>query len=520
MSEGRDSIAEGGGFPAAALLQRDDILRFLAQQRWFGEKSDVPSDVRVAALIPLPWGGGVFAIALVTVVVGGRDESYQLPLAARAVAAKNLPARAIIASGDVQGRPTTVFDAVEDPEFRRGLADALAGGAIAEAGDGLRWIAEAESEARLVVPEQAEIRVVAAEQSNTSIVFDREAIFKLFRKLESGIHPDIEVSRFLTTRVRFPHTPVVLGTVRIEQRGSQTAAGLLQEYLHGSIDAWSYALDRARPYFAAPASADPHRQDVINAFLDDGRRLGAVTRQMHDALAGDSAHPAFAPEPATPTDLDRWAQRAQQMIRDALGALERQLNAPTIPNDRLAEAKALVQRRERYLDWVHELTDDLGGDLGVRIRVHGDYHLGQILRTASGDFVVIDFEGEPTRSLAQRREKTSPLRDVAAMLRSFGYAAAALAKSLERSADMATRELRAGRWERDVRAAFLEGYLKQSSETPRILPDEESHIRRLIALFETEKAFYELTYELDHRPDWAWIPMRGIAKLLASNVGA
>jgi len=146
-------------------------------------------------------------------------------------------------------------------------------------------------------------------------------------------------------------------------------------------------------------------------------------------------------------------------------------------------------------------------------RVHGDYHLGQVLRTASDDFMVIDFEGEPSRSIDERREKTSPLRDVAGMLRSFAYAAATLAMAATHI-DPRTRELRVARWERDVRNAFLDGYLAaRDDDAPDVLPEDEANVRWLIALFEAEKAFYELSYELNNRPAWAWIPMRGISKV-------
>jgi trehalose synthase-fused probable maltokinase len=173
-----------------------------------------------------------------------------------------------------------------------------------------------------------------------------------------------------------------------------------------------------------------------------------------------------------------------------------------------------VKRRDHYIGWIDEIDDTLGDDVGMQIRVHGDYHLGQVLRTTSNDFMVIDFEGEPSRSLEERREKTSPLRDVAGMLRSFAYAAATLAMSVEKTQDPGTRELRAARWERDVRAAYLAGYLVTGEDDdPGFLPEDTDHVKKLLSLFEAEKAFYELAYELNNRPAWAWIPMRGISKL-------
>src|SRR4029079_17603722 len=185
-----------------------------------------------------------------------------------------------------------------------------------------------------------------------------------------------------------------------------------------------------------------------------------------------------------------------------------QIEAGALPKPRVAEAQALVRREDQFLAWIDELDESLGDDLGMRIRVHGDFHLGQVLRARDGGFNIIDFAGEPSRSLDERREKTSPLRDVAGMLRSFAYAAATLATSVEKTLDMPTRELRSARWERDARAAFLSGYLANADDdAPGILPEEAEHVYLLIALFEAEKAFYELAYELNNRPSWAWIPM-------------
>jgi maltose alpha-D-glucosyltransferase/alpha-amylase len=233
---------------------------------------------------------------------------------------------------------------------------------------------------------------------------------------------------------------------------------------------------------------------------------------MHAALASPTDDQAFAPETVSGDDVDRWADRARQSVRDSLTLLTRQLDAPGFPRDREAEARVLAERGEHFIDWITETADALGTDLGARTRVHGDYHLGQVLRAPNGELLVIDFEGEPTKPLDERREKTSPLRDVAGMLRSFAYAAATLAMREGTRLQTPLRELRTARWERDARNAFLDGYLANGAGG--LLPSSADDTRRLIELFEAEKAFYELSYELNNRPAWVWIPMRGISKLL------
>jgi trehalose synthase-fused probable maltokinase len=513
MNDSRDRRPE---FRAAAAavegVRAEELLRFLTAQRWFAAKGAMPTDVRLSSVVPLPWGGGAFALARVVIVVDDREQTYQLPLALREQPPARLSERAIVGGRGTNGG-ATLFDAPEDADFRRGLAAAFATGAAAAAPDGRRWVAAPSSVATLDLSPDVETRVGSAEQSNTAIIVGNRAIIKLLRRLEPGIHPEVEVGAFLTERAYFTHTPALLATSYFEDDGVRTLAGTMSEFLAGSQDAWSYALARGRAYFAAPPG-----REAANDFVADAKELGRVTRELHDALSSDDDDPDFVPQLVTDEHLERWATRAEQSISAATTLLERAIVSSALTRQRVAEGQILVQRRDRYLAFVNEIADELGDDLGMLIRTHGDYHLGQVLESADRGFMVIDFEGEPTRSLAERRERTSPLRDVAGMLRSFAYAAATLASSTEKTHDLGTREVRSARWERDVRAAFLDGYLGEGppeGEIHEILPEERGNTLRLIALFETEKVFYELAYELNHRPDWAAIPMRGISKLLA-----
>jgi trehalose synthase-fused probable maltokinase len=437
---------------------------------------------------------------------------YQLPLCVRSIEEiGDAPPRSTVArvvAGDSEG---LLFDAVEDGAFLRALVDAFAHGGTFGEGS-LRWTFELLSATPFVVPAGAELRVGSAEQSNTSLVVGEQAILKLFRKLEQGENPDVELTRFLTMEAKFAHTPALLGVIRFDDGGQTTVAGMLQEFLPKSMDAWAYALERGRGYFQSPRD-----REAENAFVSDAERLGAVTRAMHEALATGTEQ-SLAPEPVEAATVDRWAKRAKEWVREGLTLLDRQLKAGAVPKERMPEGEALARRSERFLGVVDEIVNSVGGDAGMAIRIHGDYHLGQVLRTARDDFMVIDFEGEPARPLAERREKASPLRDVAGMLRSFAYAAATLGME-SKAIDVGTRELRVGRWERDTREAFLRGYLGNNEQRARagarILPSDTAHTRALLRLFELEKAFYELAYELNNRPEWTWIPMRGISKLLA-----
>ncbi|MFI5230476.1 MAG: hypothetical protein ACHQWU_15480, partial [Gemmatimonadales bacterium] len=423
MSQGERPYIEGAA-GAVAALDSGDWRRFLAEQRWYTSKAARASSVRAAHVIPLPWGDGAFAIAIVDVTVDDRVDRYQVPVALREAAPLDLPAHALIARAAFG----VLYDAVVDADFRAGLGGAIAGGVAAHDGRGSAWTVEPVG----VAPQQsgATVRssVGSGEQSNTSIVFDDAAILKLFRTLKPGTQPDVEVTEFLNTRTSFTNTPRLLAVITLEESESteRTTAGMAQRFVAGATDAWRYALERGHAQFAAP----PER-DLPNAFTDDARRLGAITRAMHEALASadddDQDAAAFVPDAATPGDAEVWAERTKRSVREALSMLERAIGGASFPADHAAEAKALAQRCDHYLGWIDELVDDLGDDLGMLTRVHGDFHLGQVLRAQSGDFMVIDFEGEPARPLDERREKTSPLRDVAGMLRSFAYAAATLA---------------------------------------------------------------------------------------------
>ena len=491
---------------AVSALGSDDLLRFLMRQRWFGRKGSTPTHARVTDVIPLPWGDASYAIARVVVRDAGGDREFQLPVGIRGDA--SIESSMIIATVERDGRPITLYEAVHDADFRARLADALTKSGIVEAGSS-RLVIDVLRPGWLENGDRA-TTVGSAEQSNTSIVIGNRAIYKLFRTLTPGVNPDVEVTRFLTTRAHFPNTPALLAETRIETGGEVITTGMLQEYLADSSDAWSLALERGRSYFAAPAGREP-----TNEFVADARRLGTVTRAIHDALASGT-DPAFIPEPFRVEDLERQAHRVQQAIRDSLSLLETQTEAGRIPGQRVPEARALVRRADHYVGFVDEIVDTVGDDLGSCIRTHGDYHLGQVLHTTNDDFMIIDFEGEPARTLEERRRKMSPLRDVAGMLRSFSYAAATMTAEVEKKLEMAIRELRGGRWERDVRAEYLAGYLAAPRREP-LLPKDESKLRALVALFEAERAFYELLYELNNRPEWVGIPMKGIARLLQKS---
>ncbi|MEA2626198.1 MAG: maltokinase [Candidatus Binatota bacterium] len=480
-------------------LASEDLARFLLGRRWFGAKGRAPRSVRVHDVIPL--FDGTHGIARLQVDLDdGRRALYQLPLALRA--ADDGAVSSVVATVG-EDRRMVLFDAVEDPAFRERLGDAFVNGARFD-GDGASWVIAPVAAGSVSLP-AGRSRLSGAEQSNTSIVYGDRAILKMYRRLEPGDNPDVEIGEFLTTRVGFAHVPALLGTIRFHDRdGSVSVAGMLQQLVPSRGDGWSYALARFREEVggAAPAGHRP--------FRDDAARLGEITRALHEALASDPSHPDFAPIPVTDDDLGRWREQVSRQVERALDLLREHLSRGALAGELRAIAESCVRRGAEALRRSERILESIRGRAGARIRHHGDFHLGQVLPTESGDFVVIDFEGEPARPLVERRQRHSALRDVAGMLRSFSYAAGAGMRELGGGAPA----VRAAEWEESARAAFARGYLNEPAKLAAFLPAAADDARGLVALFELEKAFYELEYELQNRPDWVGIPLGGIERLL------
>jgi maltokinase len=438
------------------------LIEYVTSRRWYGAKSRSVAHSQVLDSIVLRTAEPHFALALVEMRYDtGAHDIYQLVYALR--------------DGQIQ------VDALDDPAAARELVHAMRSGLTLQGGEGVIEFRPVEGFAGLG-RELMDARSVGAEQSNTSIVFDDELILKVFRRLEPGINPELEMLRFLTEH-GFANVAALGGWYAYSGGPLGATLGILQEFVPDGIDGWGLALDEI--------SSAPER------FGGRLRRLGEVTGVMHTVLASDSNDAAFAPETPSVEALALLTATVDEEIERVFVSLPED-------DERLAP---IAGRGEEVREQLRLLT--YAGSAGKAIRTHGDYHLGQTL-WSEGDWVILDFEGEPARSLTERRRKRSPLRDVAGMLRSFAYVASAVEL---------LRGLRApDGWEEAARATFLEGYL--ASVDPVLLPSGQVVTERLLAVYELEKAVYELRYELDNRPDWVGIPVAGIQRLIETAAAA
>jgi predicted trehalose synthase len=437
-----------------------DVLgAWLPGQRWFAGKGRRIDALAVEARIPL--GGASLVVARVR-LDDGTEDRYAMPLLAR-------PSPA---------------DALGDPHVVRGLLELMAAGGRLS-GEGGAVAGRPTPLFPSPLPAELRLRAVGAEQSNTSVAAGEILMLKLFRRLSPGINPEDEIARFLTERTAFRHTPRLLGSLVCEtpSLGEATLA-VAHELIAGAQDGWEWTLAQLR---ARTARANLATLTVLE-------RLGERMGQLHAALASGTSDPHFAPEPITGADLEHWSADVHAQLaaaRDALGG-ELPIEVP-------------------------DIAPALAGLRGVmKIRHHGDFHLGQTLVLPGGrDVMIIDFEGEPLRSLAERRRKHAAVRDVAGLLRSISYAAAAAGTADGAGGGAA--------WESAGARAFTAGYLA-ASIGGRFRPPTEPSFGRAVAAFELEKAAYEVVYEARHRPSWLPIPVRGLvsaaARVLASASSA
>jgi maltokinase len=435
-------------------LSEAELIDYVTAQRWYGSKGREVSGADIVDHVELP--GLLLALGEI-IFPEGTHEVYQL------LAGETL-------------------DGLAEPAVARELVHLIRTGRPQRtAGDGTVEFNHVEGFAGLGA-DLTSSRIIDVEQSNSSVVFDDVLFMKAFRRLEPGTNPELETLRFLTDH-GFPNIPPLGGWYSYLGPPLEATLGILQEFVPNAVDGWELALDELA--------------DTPDRFLGRLRRLGEVVGTMHATLASDANDPNFAPEQPSLESLGLLTASVDEEIEQLF---------LTLPDD-VDALDPIKGRGEEIRERLRQLTH--AGTTGKAIRNHGDLHLGQTLwETNEEDWVILDFEGEPARSLAERRRRRSPLRDVAGMLRSFAYATSAV--TFLRGAHAPPG------WEDGARAEFLDGY--QETVDPVIIPAGQEQFEKLLAVFELEKAVYELRYELSRRPDWLPIPVAGILRMLEEPV--
>jgi maltose alpha-D-glucosyltransferase / alpha-amylase len=512
---------------------------YLRRQRWFGGKARQILAVSLADCVAIRMASATALLTLASVVYSeNKGETYFLPLLMNpnVSGAENSLSSVIRIPNPNASTEILLFDALGNKEFLALLLDSARSN-VSYLGDTGEFEAKASPALREQYPSSAVVpqtRIIKAEQSNTSIVYGERLILKLFRRVAEGTNPDLEIGRFLTQVAHFPHTPPFCGSLEYHTRdGKCFSLGILQGFVSNRGDAWSSTTQFLTELLVRLASSKredlglSENQSGANTKNSSSKALGGElleqvelmgllgkrTAELHLALASSRSDQAFIPEPFTA----EFRQKLEAALHDmTVGNFDLLRSKPgELPASlRDSIARTLALEDDVLLAFHSDLEKDISA---LRIRIHGDYHLGQVLFTGS-DFLVIDFEGEPAKSISERRMKRSPLQDVAGMLRSFQYAAHyALMAAQDKLGTLVTAGpelLRlAKQWQLLAASRFLESY-KNTATDPSFIPRDASEFDRLLRLHLLEKAIYELGYELNNRPAWLAIPLEGIEELL------
>jgi maltose alpha-D-glucosyltransferase/alpha-amylase len=520
------------------------LPEYLRKCRWFGGKGRAINTVTVTDSIPFTGDDETYVLLLIEVAYAEEGtEAVILPIhfAVQDSALQLLKEspEAVIARLRVDEVEGILYDAVYSGRLREALFRMVAQSRRTRVRGGELAGRRTRLFTRLLAggPPPADSQILRSEQGNTSILFDNRYLFKLFRRAEEGIRPEEEMMRFLTETVHFEGIAPFVGALEYRRPGAgPVTLALVHRYLPGHSDAWKFALDEVTRYFdlvltqnndtkkgmqlppspidADPAAIPPILLDMIGSFcLEMVRLLGQRCGELHLALASRPEVPGFSPEPFSFLDQRSIYQSMRSLARKVLIRLKRNLGrlAPEIRSEAewvLAAEPEILQQHRRFLDRRFS---------AMKIRIHGDYHLGQVLFTGK-DFILIDFERKTAQAMSERRIKRSPLQDVAGMVRSFHYAAhAALIQHAPlRAEDVPYLEPWAEAWYRCCVGVFIHSYLQTVAGAP-FMPKEQEEVEAMLSAFVLDRALHELGYELENRPEWVMIPLRGIRRILESG---
>lgn len=502
-------------------LERESLPLYLAKRRWFAGQERPSEGVRLLYVIPLAEGADAPLLAEVEVQGEAGVEHYRLPLAAvpERTVGNDLPQQLALARLRRGRRVELLTDAFSLPQFNQHILSLLREQSMLRSAAGeIQFRAEPGLLALEELDESA-FKLLSAEQSNSSALLGEQLLVKLLRRGFPGIHPEVEMGRFLTDHGYANVAPFLGEVVRVDDDGQPHTLMVVQRYLDNQGDAWQWTLntlDRAIRDGLAGGTADPEL-DALDELAAFSTTLGKRVGEMHAVLARPLENPDFGYRLSDEQDSAHWAESITGQLQQALQALAR--NRDGLAAADMQQADWLLGKQQALLEATTRLASQVAG--GLRIRVHGDLHLGQVL-VVQGDAYIIDFEGEPNRSLKERRQRHSPFKDVAGMLRSFDYAAAVAQRNAGGvdgavDAQQVVRTVVA-RYRSTARNAFLDAYRLAANGLPHEWHERDGE-RAALTLFCLEKAAYEIVYESGHRPDWIDVPLQGLADMARQLLG-
>ncbi|HEX4152617.1 MAG TPA: putative maltokinase, partial [Steroidobacteraceae bacterium] len=503
-------------------FEADTLPRFIETQRWYASKGIPIERARIVDHLLWQEGKSSWEITLLDVVAGGESTGYFMPLALAWEDRDDERVRNLSTAGVAKIRQQSsvgiMGDAFSDALFCQALVAAMAKPREMATAQGKLEFRPTAAFDRIAGEDFASLSAERPQgsSSNTVVVLGERLILKGYRRLRVGASPELEMGLYLTDAVHYANCAPLAGALEYrDKEGEPRLLAMLQAYVANQGDGWTWSLEYLRRHLeehrTAPA-ADTPIANMHEAYLTQIRVLALRTAELHRALATPTKDAAFEPQPITRADLDAYKHRATEEAKNALGLLKANLGELSAAdrekaNAVLAARDEVLKRIAAYVAPEPQGTSQ-GTSRGTKIRIHGDYHLGQVLLTRN-DFVIIDFEGEPGHGLEQRRAKQSPLRDVAGMLRSFSYVEHSALRSVAHDdVELAKLTPFAKRWAAEVRTAFLAAY--DTSARGAALYDALAPGVGLLGLFELEKALYELRYELGNRPAWVGVPLQGI----------
>lgn len=524
-------------------LENEILPNYMMRLRWFGGKGRGMETVKVVdhALIPMDENAAIILLLEVT-YRDGLPDMYQLPVACGlgqfAYKLQDNCPQSVIALMKINGEDATLYDAIYGIDFQQAIINNMARNhEINQDKSELHFSSNRQLKRHVVTNPKPKPRVISAEQSNTSITYDNSFYLKFYRKVDRAINPDVELSRFLSETAKFKHTPGYIGAIEWKFGKETMVLGMMQEMVKSTSDGWAYMLDRlddfnekilshtnvaSLPTELLGTLTNPVDYEEVPESMKELLEgtvaelcllLGQRTGEMHTAFSSGSDLPAFQPEPFSLHYQRSLFSSLQSLVRVAFQSLSK--NIKSLPENIRQEAEEVLKMKDEILlilKKIYSKKIDV-----TKIRIHGDYHLGQVLFTGK-DFLILDFEGEPSRSYSERRLKYNALRDVAGMIRSFHYAAygSLFLDNQIRPEDIDTLLPYVQQWYHYMSGFFLKSYLETVGNAD-FVPDNEEDLEILLQTYLLQKAIYELNYEINNRPDWVIVPLRGIKAIVEKN---